>query len=86
MERPDDKEIRYASYQLMYLQEQKTSPYWPTIEQRKHADLARFSDRYRPESQDLPSLRSIHLQKDVFPKGLWDSFMQGESKREEQKG
>ena len=86
MERPDDKEIRYASYQLMYLQEQKTSPYWPTLEQRKQGDLPRFSDRYRPEAQDLPSLKSIHLQKEVFPKGLWDSFMEGETKREEQKG
>lgn len=86
IERPDDKEIRYASYQLMYLQEQKTSAYWPTLEQRKQGDLTRFSDRYRPEAQDLPSLRSINLQKEVFPKGLWDSFMEGEIKREEQKG
>ncbi|SPC67408.1 related to RPC31 - DNA-directed RNA polymerase III [Ustilago sp. UG-2017b] len=85
MERPDDKEIRYASYQLMYLQEQKTSAYWPTLEQRKQGDLTRFSDRYRPESQDLPSLKSINLQKEVFPKGLWDSFMEGETRREEQK-
>lgn len=86
MERPDDKEIRYASYQLMYLQEQKTSAYWPTLEQRKQGDLTRFSDRYRPEAQDLPSLKSINLQKEVFPKGLWDSFMEGETKREEEKG
>lgn len=85
MERPDDKEIRFASYQLMYLQEQKTSAYWPTLEERKQGDLIRFSDRYRPEAQDLPSLKSINLQKEVFPKGLWDSFMQGETKREEQK-
>ena len=85
MERPDHKEIRYASYQLMYLQEQKTSAYWPTLEERKQGDLIRFTDRYRPEAQDLPSLKSIHLQKEVFPKGLWDSFMQGETKREEQK-
>ncbi len=85
MERPDDKEIRYASYQLMYLQEQKTSAYWPVLEQRKQGDLTRFSDRYRPESQDLPSLKSINLQKEVFPKGLWDSFMEGETKKEELK-
>ncbi|CBQ72599.1 related to RPC31-DNA-directed RNA polymerase III [Sporisorium reilianum SRZ2] len=85
MERPDDKEIRYASYQLMYLQEQKTSAYWPTLEQRKQGDLTRFSDRYRPEAQDLPSLKTINLQKEVFPKGLWDAFMQGETKREELK-
>ncbi|GAC93145.1 hypothetical protein PHSY_000708 [Pseudozyma hubeiensis SY62] len=85
MERPDDKEVRYATYQLMYLQEQKTSAYWPTLEERKQADLPRFSDRYRPEAQDLPSLQSINLQKEVFPKGLWDAFMQGEAKREEQK-
>lgn len=86
MERPDDKEIRYASYQLMYLEEQKTSPYWPVLEQRKQGDLTRFSDRYRPESQDLPSLKSINLQKQVFPNGLWDSFMERETKREEHKG
>ncbi|TKY87822.1 hypothetical protein EX895_003403 [Sporisorium graminicola] len=85
MERPDDKEIRYASYQLMYLQEQKTSAYWPTLEQRKQSDLTRFSDRYRPEAQDLPSLKTINLQKEVFPKGLWDAFMEGETKREELK-
>ncbi|EST04688.1 DNA-directed RNA polymerase III, subunit Rpc31 [Kalmanozyma brasiliensis GHG001] len=85
MERPDDKELRYASYQLMYLQEQKTSAYWPTLEQRKQGELTRFSDRYRPEAQDLPSLKSINLQKEVFPRGLWDSFMEGETKREEQK-
>ncbi|PWZ01323.1 hypothetical protein BCV70DRAFT_198750 [Testicularia cyperi] len=85
MEKPDEREIRYASYQLLYLQEQKLSPYWPTLEQRKQSDLPRFTDRYRPETHDLPSLKSINMQKEVFPKGLWDSFMEGETKREEAK-
>lgn len=86
MEKPDDKELKYASYQLRYLQEQKTSPYWPVLEQRTQANLTRFTDRYRPESHDPPSLRSVHMQKEVFPKGLWESFMEGETKREELKG
>ncbi len=84
MERPDEKELRYASYQLMYLQEQKTSAYWPTLEQRKQGDLTRFSDRYRPEAQIC--LRSNRSSAEGgVSKGLWDSFMEGETKREEQK-
>ncbi|PWN50261.1 hypothetical protein IE53DRAFT_316128 [Violaceomyces palustris] len=83
MEKPDEKELRYAELQLFYLSEQKNSPYWPRLEEKKEADLARFTDRYRPETKDVPSLKSVNMQKDVFPKGLWNSFMEGETRREE---
>lgn len=85
MEKPDEMEVRYATFQIHYLQDQKTSPYWPVLKQRRQGELTRFTDRYRPESHDLPSLRSVHMQREVFPKRLWDSFMEGETKREELK-
>lgn len=49
-------------------------------------DLGRYSDRYRPEEQTAPSITNIKLQEDVFPAGLWKSFMEGEERREKAKG
>ncbi|KAN0061746.1 hypothetical protein ACQY0O_005738 [Thecaphora frezii] len=85
MDKPDDKELKAATYQLRYLEEQRYSPYWPVMEERKQSDLTRFTDRYRPEAREAPSLKTIKMQEEVFPKGLWSSFMEGETKREELK-
>lgn len=45
--------------------------------------MPRYTDRYRPEEQDRPSLRSVNLQRAVFPREVWRIYMQGETRRED---
>ena len=86
MEPAQEKELKYATYQLKFLEEQRHSPYWPTLQEKKQSDLSRFTDRYRPEAREQPSLKTVNMQEEVFPKGLWNSFMHTETQREELKG
>lgn len=49
---------------------------------RKVKELPRFTDRYRPEEQDPPSLKKVRLQREVFPREVWRVYMEGETRRE----
>lgn len=49
-------------------------------------DVSRYTDKYRPEEQEPPSLKSVHMQKDVFPSEVWRAYMDGEIRREQIKG
>ncbi|CAO1630499.1 unnamed protein product [Sympodiomycopsis kandeliae] len=76
------RELRSAELQLEYLDTMKKSAYWPVSTSKKQKELPRYTDRYRPEEQDRPSLKSINLQKEVFPRDAWNIYMSGETRRQ----
>lgn len=53
---------------------------------RKTKEVPKFTDRYRPEEQDPPSLKKVKMQKEVFPGEIWRMYMEGETKREGARG
>lgn len=63
----------------------RTSAFWPIIGDKKKAELTTFSTQYNTEEQERPSLKSLSLQKEVFPMEIWNSFMEGETRRERMK-
>ncbi|KAL9934296.1 hypothetical protein V8E36_006752 [Tilletia maclaganii] len=80
--RISEREVRYAQYQLDYVREQRHSPYWVVQKEKKAQTLSRYSDRYRPAEQELPSLKTVNMNKDFFPGEVWDSYMEGIVRRE----
>lgn len=53
---------------------------------RRHADIKRYTDRYRPEEQEAPSIGTVRLQEETQPQAVWKSFIDGEERREKAKG
>ncbi|PWN23688.1 hypothetical protein BCV69DRAFT_279617 [Microstroma glucosiphilum] len=82
---PSEQESRAATLQLEYLDAMRRSAYWPMVAagERKIKELPRYTDRYRPEEQDPPSLKRLRLQKEVFPRDVWRVYMEGETRREQ---
>ncbi|KAK0527156.1 hypothetical protein OC834_004529 [Tilletia horrida] len=80
--RISDRELRYAQYQLDFMREQRHSPYWVVQKEKKSNTLARYSDKYRPAEQELPSLKTVKMNKAFFPADIWDSYMEGVDRRE----
>ncbi|CAD6887456.1 unnamed protein product [Tilletia controversa] len=77
-----DRELRFAQHQLNYMREQRHSPYWIVQKEKKSKTLARYSDKYRPAEQELPSLKTVNMNRDFFPSDVWDSYMNGVVRRE----
>ncbi|CAO1614315.1 unnamed protein product [Parajaminaea phylloscopi] len=80
---PTDAEGRAAELQLQLMDSMRRSPYWPLATERKARDLPRYTDRYRPEEQDPPSMRNVIMDEKMFPREAWRTYMQVETKKED---
>lgn len=80
---PTPSQARAADLQLQLLDSMRRSPYWPLATEKKSKDLPRYTDRYRPEEQDPPSLRNLVMNHSVFPREAWRAYMQVETKKED---
>lgn len=84
-----ESERRSSSKQLKLLDYNRTSAFWPTLNSNatgsvnnKKSELISYSTQFDTLEKEKPSLKNLNLQKDVFPKEIWNSFMQGENRRE----
>ncbi|KDN39154.1 hypothetical protein K437DRAFT_276091 [Tilletiaria anomala UBC 951] len=80
---PTRRERRNAKAQLEFLRNQRFSPYWPSIEAPPSAGSTHRAPGTgkAPSARAVTSMKEIHLQKEVFPQGIWQAFMEGETKR-----